>query len=60
MLDAYLNEELAKERVEKALRESEQKRLIRKIQGPGKAQDGWQLVPLALGSLLALVVTGLV
>jgi hypothetical protein len=60
MLDSYLNEELAKDHVARSLRESERKRLIREIEGPGKARDGWQLLPLALGSLLALVVTGLV
>jgi hypothetical protein len=60
MLDSYLNEELAKDRVDRSLRESDRERLIREIEGPGKARDGWQLVPLVLGSLLALVITGLV
>ena len=59
MLDVYMNEELANDRVKRTLRESERKRLIRKIEGPRKAWDDWQLVMLALGSLLGLVVAAL-
>ena len=60
MLDSYLNEELAKDRDKRMLRKSERKRLIREIEGPGKAQDGLRSATLALGSLLGFVVVWLV
>ena len=60
MLDSYLNEELAKDRDKRMLRESERKRLIREIEGPRKTRDGLWLATLALGSLLGLAVTWLV
>ena len=54
MLGADLNEELARDRVARTLRESERKRLIREIEGPRKAWDGLRL------ATLAWVVVGLV
>ncbi len=60
MLGAYLNGELARDRVARTLREAERERLIREIEGPGKAWDGLWSATLALGSLLGLVVVWLV
>jgi len=50
----FLAQQLAEERMKDAMREAEQARLIRAVQGPRKAR-GWRLpVALILSSLLAL------
>lgn len=51
-----LAEWLAKERMEGAMREAEQARLIHMIEGPRKERKLWLLVALILSGLLGLVI----
>jgi len=52
----FLAQEVGKERMEDALREAEQERLIRAAKGPRKARGWWTSVALILGSLVGLVI----
>ncbi|HIC95688.1 TPA: hypothetical protein EYP12_03545 [Candidatus Bipolaricaulota bacterium] len=57
-INPYLVQRLAEERVKDALREVEQARLIRAVQGPWKAQKEWFNVIGAILSGLASSVVG--
>ena len=59
-LSTHQGKDLVRGHVEGMQHKVEQDRLAGKVEGDGKAWDVWQLATLALGSLLGLVVAGLV
>lgn len=52
----YEAERIMEERVKDALREAEQKRLIRAAQGPRKVRGWWTSVALMISSLVGLII----
>ena len=56
LFNLFLTQQMMEERMKDALREAEQKRLIRAARGPRKVRGWWTSVALMLSSLVGLVI----